>query len=77
MTRGISRKTFHQWKNRYDPKRLETLEEASRRPKRTRQWEVSQVQELRILMLRRKYIRYGKEKIAVLYAEEYGEAISS
>ena len=74
---GISRKTFHQWKKRYDPKRLETLEEASRRPKRVRQWEVTRVQELRIITLRKKYIRYGKEKLAVIYAEDYGEPISS
>lgn len=74
---GISRKTFYQWKRRYDPHRLESLEEASRRPHRTRQWQVSRIQEFRILALRRKHIRYGKEKIAVLYRESYGEPLSS
>lgn len=74
---GISRKTFHSWKKRYDPRRLETLEERSRRPIRTRHWEVSRMQEFRILALRRRYIRYGKEKLAVLYREAHGEQISS
>lgn len=74
---GISRKTFHQWKKRYDPRHLESLEERSRRPHRTRQWQVSRIQEFRILALRRRYIRYGKEKLAVLYREAYGEPLSS
>ena len=63
---GISRKTFHQWKKRYNPYRLESLEERSRRPKRTRQWQVSREQEFRILALREEHLRYGKEKLRVL-----------
>jgi transposase InsO family protein len=74
---GISRETFYEWKRRYDPFRLESLEEKSRKPKNTRQWEVSRLQELRILRLRRVHIRYGKEKIRVLYMREYQEPISS
>jgi transposase len=74
---GISRKTFHHWKKRYDPHRLESLEEQSRRPRRTRQWEVSRLQKFRILALRRTYIRYGKEKIKIFYREAYGEHVSS
>lgn len=74
---GISRKTFHLWKRRYDPRRLESLEEQSRRPHRTRPWQVSRLQEFRILALRKKYIRYGKEKLRVLYQEAYGEQLSS
>ena len=74
---GIARKTFHQWKKRYQPFHLESLEERSRRPKRTRQWQVSRLQEARVLALRRKYIRYGKEKLKVLYEQQYQEKISS
>lgn len=74
---GISRKTFHVLKKRYDPRRLESLEERSRRPIHTRRGDVSRMQEFRILALRRKYIRYGKEKLAVRYREAYGEQISS
>jgi transposase InsO family protein len=74
---GISRKTFHHWKKRYQPFHLESLEEKSRRPKRTRQWQVSIVQENRVLKLRRQYIRYGKEKLKVLYQQQYHQPISS
>jgi transposase InsO family protein len=74
---GISRKTFHHWKNRYQPFHLESLEEKSRRPKKTRQWQVSILQESKILKLRRKYLRYGKEKLRILYQQEYKEPISS
>jgi transposase len=74
---GISRKTFHHWKKRYQPFHLESLEEHSRRPKRTRAWEVSLLQEQRILALRREHIRYGKEKLKILYQDIYGVKISS
>ncbi|MEK9179845.1 MAG: integrase core domain-containing protein [Patescibacteria group bacterium] len=74
---GISRQCFHKWKKRYDPYRLESLEEKSRRPKRTRQWEVSRRDEFRILRLRRAHIRYGKMNLKVLYGQEYGAPISS
>ncbi len=74
---GIARQTFYEWKRRYDPYRLESLEEHSRRPKRTRQWGVSRMEEFRILRLRRAHIRYGKMKLRVLYAREYGVPISS
>jgi len=74
---GISRKTFYVWKKRYNPYRLESLEEQSRRPKRTRQWQVGRAEELRILILRRQHIRYGKEKLKILYAQKYNASVSS
>src|SRR3989344_8527274 len=74
---GIAPKTFYIGKKRYNPYCLESLEERSRRPKRTRQWEVNRVQEFRILALRRQYIRYGKEKLKRLYQDEYKEPVSS
>ena len=74
---GISRKTFYLWKKRYQPYHLESLEEQSRRPKRTRHWEVSRNQEFRILSLRRQYLRYGKEKLKVIYERQYNEPVSS
>jgi len=74
---GISRETFYEWKRRYHPHHLESLEEKTRRPKRTRQWEVSRSEEFRILRLRREHIRYGKEKLKVLYEREHGERVSS
>lgn len=74
---GISRETFYEWKRRYNPYRLESLEEKSRRPKSIRHWEVSRQEEFRILSLRRRHLRYGKEKLKVLYQQEYRAPISS
>lgn len=74
---GISRQSFYKWKRRYNPYHLESLEEKSRRPKRTRQWEVSRLEEFRILSLRRLHLRWGKEKLKILYREEHGAPISS
>ena len=74
---GISRETFYEWRRRYNPFRLESLEEKSRRPKKTRQWEVKREQELRIIALRKAHVRWGKMKIKKLYHEQYREEISS
>jgi len=74
---GIAPKTFYVWKKRYNPYHLESLEERSRRPKRTRQWQVGRIEELRILSLRREHIRYGKEKLKILYTRKYGTQVSS
>lgn len=74
---GISRKTFYQWQKRYDPWRLESLKEKSRRPRRTRQWQVSREEELQVIALRKDHLRYGKEKLKVLYLRQYGGIISS
>ena len=74
---GISRKTFYLWKKRYNPHHLESLEERSRRPHKTRNWEVSRREEFRILSLRRAHIRWGKMKLRKLYKDEHGEEISS
>ena len=74
---GISRKTFYYWKKRYNPYHLESLEARSKRPKNTRQWQVSRQEEFRIIRLRKQYIRYGKEKLRLLYRQLYGEPVSS
>jgi len=74
---GISRKTFYYWKKRYYPNNLKSLEDKSKRPLNTRKWEVSRKQELRVIELRKKHIRYGKEKLKILYEREYNESISS
>ncbi len=74
---GISRETFYEWRRRYNPWRLETLEEKSRRPGKLRSWEVSRIEEFRILHLRRTHLRWGKMKIARLYHDEFQETVSS
>lgn len=74
---GIARETFYEWKRRYNPHYLESLEEKSRRPKKTRNWEVKRIEEFRIIAIRKAHIRYGKEKIKVLYERDHQESISS
>ena len=74
---GISRKVFYAWKKRYNPHRLESLEAKSRRPRNTRQWEVSRIQELRIISLRKEHIRYGKEKLKRIYEKIHNESVTS
>ena len=74
---GIPRKTFYYWRKRYNPHYLASLEEHSRRPKNTRQWMVSRSQEFRIMELRKKYIRYGKEKLKRIYEDLHNEPISA
>lgn len=74
---GISRKTFYKWQKRYDPSNLHTLDDCDRAPIRRRQREIASEQKLRIIQLRKKYIRYGKIKLSKIYEREYGELISS
>lgn len=74
---GISRKTLHKWLNRFDERNLLSLEERSRRPKRTRGWQVTPLEEVRIIKLRKKKMVWGKMKLAKIYERTYGEYISS
>jgi transposase InsO family protein len=76
---GISRKTFHKWSKRFQEsgEKPKSLEDHSRAPKRKRQWEVSFEQEERIVHLRKRYMKYGKKKLKVIYQQDYGEEIST
>lgn len=77
---GIARKTFYKWLREFDEDnlyRLFKLEDQSRAPKRGRQRQITPVQGQRIIALRTAHLRYGKIKLAKLYEEQYGEAISS
>ncbi len=67
---GISPKTFYRWKNRFDPYDLKTLEEESRRPDHVRQPQVPVTVVEKILELRTRYPRWGKNKIVVLLRRE-------
>ena len=73
----ISRKTFYKWLKKYDPNNLFTLEDESRAPINVRQPEITSEQKLRVIQLRKKYIRYSKIKLAKIYLREYEEPISS
>ncbi len=74
---GISRKVFYGWRGRFDPANLRTLEDRSRAPHRKRRRTITPLQEEHIVALRRQFIRYGKEKLALRYREAYGEPISA
>ena len=77
---GISRKTFYKWFrdfNRDNLYSLYKLEDKSKAPKHVRQREITPIQEQRIIQLRKKHIRWGKEKLAVVYQDEYQEKISA
>jgi putative transposase len=67
---GISPQTFYRWKNRFDRFDLTTLEAESRRPHRVRQPMTPAPVQDRILELRTKYPRWGKDKLVVLLRKE-------
>lgn len=73
----ISRKIFYKWFNRFNNGKVHLLEDQSKTPKNTRKSEVTFLEECRIKKLRKKYIHYGKRKIAVKYFKKYDEKISS
>jgi transposase InsO family protein len=52
------------------------LEDRDRAPKKKRQREITPQQERNIFELRKKYLRYGKEKLALIYFNLFGEKIS-
>src|SRR4030043_1523049 len=64
---GISRKTMHKWRIRFNERNLKSLEERDRAPKHTRTWEVSHLEEDRVMALRKRYLKYGKKTLKVLY----------
>jgi transposase InsO family protein len=74
---NIPRKTFYLWYKRYQKAGTAGLEDLDRTPKRKRQRKCAPLQEERIVALRTKYIRYGKEKLATIYMKTYGESIAS
>ena len=60
---GVSRATLYRWRDRYNPRKLETLEQRSRAPKRRRKVSWTWEDEQRILALRQTYPRWGKRKL--------------
>lgn len=63
---GISRETFYTWRRRYDPRRLASLEDRPRRPRRVRQPTWSRDLSLVVLQLREQHPRWGKYKLVPL-----------
>ena len=67
----IPRSVWYYWRKRFDEKNLRTLEDEFRAPKNTRQKEYTGLQYERVVMLRKKHIRYGKLKLLKLYQNKY------
>lgn len=74
---GISRKTFHKWVSRFNERNLTSLEEHARIPKRTRVWNVTHREEDQIIALRKRYMKYGKKKLKILYCQQYHQPITT
>jgi transposase InsO family protein len=67
---GYSRPTVYRWLARYDPRRLETLEDRSSMPRRRRRPTWSEAEVAAVLRLRETFPRWGKDKLAVLLEAE-------
>ena len=74
---SVPGKTFYKWKNRFQEKNLRTLEDQSTAPTRTRQREITRIEESRIVTLRKDHMMWGKLKLQRLYLNVYKEKISS
>lgn len=74
---GISRKTFMKWKARFNPKDLTTLKDQSKAPKKRRNWTVTRKEEANLITLRKKHLKWGKEKLKRKYLKKYQQAIST
>lgn len=68
----ISRETFYRWRKRYDPRRLQSLEDdrRTRFPYHVRQPQTPSSLTARIRVLRETYPRWGDRKLAVLLRRE-------
>jgi len=73
----VSPKVFYTWKNRFDGKNLLLLEDRSCSPLNKRKRAITPIEEERIVALRRQHIRWGKMKLARLYKNVHGTAVSS
>lgn len=74
---GISRQGLHKWIKRFDQSNAHCLEEYSRKPKKLRVWQVTKEEEERIVVLRKGNMELGKQKLQVLYKQQYKEDITT
>lgn len=74
---GIAPKTFYKWKKIFDGKNLRLLESRLSTPLQRRKRAITQLEESRIVALRKQHIRWGKMKLARLYKNIHGEQVSS
>ncbi len=73
----IGPQTFYRWKGRYNPHRLDSLEDRSHRPRHLRQPTSSPALIEAVLKLREEYPRWGKDKLVVLLREQDYQASAS
>lgn len=74
---GTAPKTFYKWYKRFDNGKVKKLEDEKKRPKKVRRWQVTAIEECRIMKLRKAHMYWGKQKIKRLYKTEYGDEIST
>ena len=67
---GISRQTYYRWRVRYNPRNLKSLENRSRRPKRTRRPTYSPELADAVIGMRRRWPRTGKHKLMLHLGSE-------
>jgi transposase len=60
---GVSRKTIHSWKRRYEQEGLKGLEAKSRRPHRSPRAAISRQWKEEVLALKRRRRRWGAKKL--------------
>jgi len=68
---GITPKTYHHWAKRFAEENLRSLEDRPKTPHRKRQKEYTPKQYERIVLLRKRFIRYGKQKLLIRYHEDF------
>jgi putative transposase len=67
---GISPQTFYRWKERYDPRHTQSLEDRPHRPRHVRQPTYSMALVQAVLRSREEYPRWGKDKLVILLRRE-------
>ena len=68
---AIQRSLWYYWRKRFDENNLRTLEDEFKAPKNTRKKEYTNLQYARVVLLRKKHIRYGKLKLLKIYEKKY------
>jgi len=69
---GIARKTFHKWAGLFNELDLKSLEDRSRAPLNRRKAQYTYTEVVRMQEMRLKYPTLGRDKLVVIYLEDYG-----
>lgn len=75
---SISRSKFYYWLDRFNENNIQSLESKSTRPHNVRGWDTDPMKKLRMIKLRKEFnCKWGKRKLAKVYANRYKEHVSS